>query len=115
MSERPIRIKSVNINRNNDRTHGFLQTDDNNFDIILVQEPWFGTVANLRSDTDPDGTSQRGFPSNNKWLTFSPPYSSDVRPKVCVYTNKRTMDQTLITNHIPPAPLLLSPARDKRL
>ena len=106
MSEHPIRIKSVNANRNNDRMHGILQTDDNDFDIILIQEPWFSTVATLRSDTDPDGTPQLGFPSNNKWLTFSPPHPSDVRPKVCIYTNRRTIDQTLITNHIPPAPLL---------
>ena len=106
MSEHPIRIKSVNVNRNNDRMHGILQTDDNDFDIILIQEPWFGTVATLRSDTDPDGTPQPGFPSNNKWLTFSPPYPSDVRPKVCIYANRLTIDQTLVINHIPPAPLL---------
>ena len=73
MSEHPIRIKSVNVNRNNDRMHGILQTDDNDFDIILIQEPWFGTVATLRSDTDPDGTPQPDFPANNTWLTFSPP------------------------------------------
>ena len=106
MSEHPIRIKSVNVNRNNDRTHGILQTDDNDFDIILIQEPWFGTVASLRSDTDPDGTPQLGFPANNKWLTFSPPYPSNVRPKVCIYANKRTIDQTLVVNHIPPSPML---------
>ena len=86
--------------------HGFLQTDDSDFDIVLVQEPWFGTVATLRSDTDPDGIPQPGFPTNNKWLTFSPPYPSDVRPKVCIYANRLTIDQTLVINHIPPAPLL---------
>ena len=108
MSEHPIRIKSVNVNRNNDRMHGILQNDDVEFDIILIQEPWFGTVATLRSDTDPDGTSQPDFPANNKWLTFSPPHPSNVRPKVCIYANRRTIDQTLITNHIPPNPLLSS-------
>ena len=106
MSERPIRIKSVNVNRNNDRMHGILQKDDDDFDIILVQEPWYSTVATLRSDTDPDGTPQTGFPSNNKWLTLSPTHPSDVRPKVCIYVNNRTIDQTLAFNHIPPSPLL---------
>ena len=86
--------------------HGILQTDDHDFDIILIQEPWFGTVATLRSDTDPDGNPQPGFPSNNKWLTFSPPHPSNVRPKVCIYANKVTINQTLAINHIPPAPLL---------
>ena len=108
MPEHPIRIKSVNVNRNNDRMHGILQTDDNDFDIILIQEPWFGTVATLRSDTDPDGTPQPGVPSNNKWLTFFPPYPSGVRPKVCIYANRLTIDQSLVLNHIPPAPLLSS-------
>ena len=108
MSEHPIRIKSVNVHRNNERTHGILQTDDHDFDIILIQEPWFGSVATLRSDTDPDGNPQMGFTANNKWLTLSPPYSAQERPKVCAYVNKQTIDPTLILNHIPPAPLLSS-------
>ena len=77
MPEHPIRIKSVNANRNSDQLHGILQTDNESFDIILIQEPWFGRVATLRSDTDPNGISQLGFPANNKWLTLSPPYSQD--------------------------------------
>ena len=108
MSEHPIRIKSVNVNCNNEQTHGILQTDDESFDIILIQEPWFERVATLRSDTDPNGTSQLGFPANNKWFTLSPPYSQDVRPKVWIYANRRTMNQTYVINHIPPSPLLSS-------
>lgn len=108
MSEQPIRIKSVNVHRNNERTHGILQTDDESFDIILIQEPWFDQVATLRSDTDPNGNTQLGFPANNKWLTLSPPYSLEDRPKVCTYVNRRTINQTYIVNHIPPSPLLSS-------
>ena len=86
--------------------HGILQSDDDAFDIILIQEPWFGSVTTLRSDTDPAGAPQLGFPLNNKWLIFSPSHPSNVRPKVCIYANRQTMNQTLIVNHIPPAPLL---------
>jgi hypothetical protein len=106
MSEHPIRIKSVNVHRNNGRMHGILQTDDESFDILLIQEPWFDSVATLRSDTDPDGISQSGFPANNKWTTLSPPHPIDVQPKVCIYTNNQTINQTLVVNHIPPAPLI---------
>ena len=108
MSEHPIRIKSVNVHRNNGRMHGILQNDDSSFDIILIQEPWFDSIATLRSDTDPNGNPSNGFPANNKWFILSPPFSSDIRPKVCTYINKQTMNQTFIINHIPPSPLLSS-------
>ena len=106
MPEQPIRIKSVNVHRNNGHTHDMLQTDDEFFDIILIQKPWFGSVATLRSDTDPNGTAQQDFTANNKWHTLSPPYTSNDRPKVCAYINRRTIDHTLAVNHIPLAPLI---------
>ena len=106
MSEHPFRIKSVNVHRKNGRIHGILQNDDQTFDIILIQEPWFGSIATLRSDTDPDGETSNGFPANNKWVTLSPPFPTDTRPKVCIYVNKMTVNQTYIVNHIPPSPLL---------
>ena len=108
MSEHPIRIKSVNVHRNTERTHGMLQTDADAFDVILIQEPWFSSVATLRSDTDPNGTPQTGFTFNNKWLTLAPPYSSHEHPKVCAYINKQTILQTSVVNHIPPSPLISS-------
>ena len=106
MSEHPIRIKSVNVHRKNGRMHGILQNDDQSFDIILFQEPWFGSVATLCSNTDPNGNPSMGFPANNKWLTLSPSFPENIRPKVCIYVNKRTINQTYIVNHIPPSPLL---------
>jgi hypothetical protein len=108
MSERPIRIKSVNVHRNGERTHGMLETDDSNYDILLLQEPAFYTVATLRSDSDPDGTPQLGFPLNNKWSLLSPQHDVDTRPKVCAYINSETIHHTRIVNHIPPDPLITS-------
>ena len=106
MPEHPIRMKSVNVHRNNGRTHGILQSDAKSFDIILIQEPWFDSLATLRSDTDPSGIPQLGFPANNKWLTLAPPYSLNQCPKVCTYINRQTINPTYIVNHIPPAPLI---------
>ena len=122
MSEQLIRIKSVNVNRSNGRMHGILQTNDQSYDIILIQEPWFDGVATLRSDTNPNGIVQSGFPANNKWITLSPTRSADDHLKVCAYINRRTINQTHIVNHIPPSPLtsantmvidILSPVSDK--
>jgi len=42
MSERPIQILSINMNRQSPLTHTLLQTTT--ADIILIQEPWIGTV-----------------------------------------------------------------------
>jgi hypothetical protein len=108
MSDRPIRIKSVNVHRNGERTHGMLETDDSKYDILLLQEPAFYTVATLCSDSDPDGTPQLGFPLNNKWSLLSPQHDVDTRPKVCAYINSETIHHTRIVNHIPPDPLITS-------
>jgi hypothetical protein len=108
MSEHPIRIKSVNVHRNGERTHGMLETNDSNYDILLLQEPAYYSVATLRSDSDPDGTPQLGFPINNKWTLLSPPHDIDTRPKVCAYINSETIHHTRIVNHIPPDPLTSS-------
>ena len=105
MPEQPIRIKSVNVNQNNGRIHSILQTNDQTYDIILIQEPWFNSVATLRSDSEPNGEEQFGFPANNKWITLAPTHSNNDRPKVCAYVNRKTINQTHIVNHIPPAPL----------
>ena len=124
MLEQPIRIKSVNVHRNSILTHSILQNDDTSFDIILLQEPWFGSVATLRSDTDPSRNPQSGFTANNKWTTLAPVYSTEEHPKVCIYLNRQTIDHTQIVNHIPPSTLLtpnsmvidiLSPANHRRI
>ena len=55
-----------------------------------------------------NGTDQLGFPANNKWITLSPTHLTDERLKVCAYTNRETINQTHIINHIPPSPLTSS-------
>ena len=106
MSEHPIRIKSVNVHRNSERTYGMLENDDANYDILLLQEPAFYTIATLRSDSDPDGNPLPGFPTNNKWNLLSPPYDTNTRPKVCAYINAETVHHTRVINHIPANPLV---------
>ena len=70
MSERPIHILSVNINRQSHMLAALLQ--DTLADILLIQEPWHGPINVNRSDTDPLGTETRGVTGNNMWTIYYP-------------------------------------------
>ena len=73
MSEQPIQIMLVNINQQSDLTHTLLQTST--ADIILIQEPWVGTVQTAWSDTDPMGTAIFGATNNNLWVCYLPSFT----------------------------------------
>jgi hypothetical protein len=86
MSAQPLKVISVNVHQSNDRTHALLQSSD--ADLILIQEPWFHTVATLQSDTDPLGTTQTGAPLNNMWETLTPKLPTDTTCKAIGYACK---------------------------
>jgi hypothetical protein len=56
MSLHQIRVKLVNVHQSNARTH-FTLENRSEFEIILIQEPWFDIVATLHSNTDLTGVS----------------------------------------------------------
>lgn len=65
---------SVNVNRQSALLHSLLQTSPH--DILLIQEPWIGSIQTARSDTDPLGMVVAGATANPLWVpTFSDPYS----------------------------------------
>jgi hypothetical protein len=67
--------------------HALLQQHDN-IDILLIQEPWFYTVATICSDTDPEGTQQKGVPLNDKWVAHLPQHTQTNTCKVATYVTK---------------------------
>jgi hypothetical protein len=83
-----LKVKSVNVHRSNDRIHALLNSD-NEIDILLIQEPWFNTVATLRSDNNPEGRTQLGAPINNKWDLHTPKHNTDKKCKAIAYTKKK--------------------------
>ena len=99
MPERPIQVKSINAHRSNERISAFLQGDDQ-FDIILVQEPWTGTVATLRSDTNPEGEPQTGLPHNDMWETHLPRHKDGEQCKAAAYTRKTLARDFIIRNQL---------------
>ena len=100
MPERPIQIMSININRQSPLTHSLLQTTT--ADIILIQEPWIGTVKTSRSDTDPLGTAIPGTTNNNMWECFLPSFTDPTTVCVAAYVRldlARTFSINNLTSH----------------
>jgi hypothetical protein len=85
-----IKIMSVNAHRSNACMHALLQSDDSH--ILLIQEPWHYTVATLCSDTEPEGTPQKGLPSNNRWTAHLPRLRPNKTAKVAIYTKKTLIE-----------------------
>jgi hypothetical protein len=79
----PLQIASVNVRRRSTVLHGLLQKSP--FDIILVQEPWFGKINTARNDSDPDGTDVFGATANNMWECYLPAHNASKICKVAIY------------------------------
>jgi endonuclease/exonuclease/phosphatase family metal-dependent hydrolase len=99
MTDRHLIIKSVNVHRSNDRIHALLNRDDNT-DILLIQEPWFGNIATLRSDTDPRGSFIRGAPHNNKWDVHIPKLRQGEMCKALGYSKRGLTRSHGLTNAV---------------
>jgi hypothetical protein len=97
MSLQQITVKSVNVHRDNTRIHTMLH-EDTEVHILLIQEPWFNTIATLRSDTDPLGTEQRGAPINNMWDLHLPTHNPSDTCKAITYTCKSCLPSANLSN-----------------
>ena len=97
MTERPIQIMSINMNRQSPLTHTLLQTTS--ADIILIQEPWIGTVMTARSDTDPLGDAIFGATNNNMWECYLPSFTDPKLVRVAVYVRYDLACTFSVVNH----------------
>jgi hypothetical protein len=84
MSLHHLKIASVNVHKQNAHMQAILQNTD--ADILLIQEPWFGTITTLQSDSDPNGIPQMGGPANNMWDTHILTLNSTSTCKALMYT-----------------------------
>ena len=87
---------SVNMNRQNGLTHSLLQTSD--ADILIIQEPWVGTVQIGRSDSDPAGIEIPGANNNNKWECYLPSFTDASDVRVAAYIKADFAHTFAITN-----------------
>ena len=98
MSVHPLKIVSININKQSALLHTLLQTSD--ADILLVQEPWHGTISTARSDTDPRGIPVLGSTTNDKWQLHYPPHLPDERCLVATYVKTQIDKSVSVVNHL---------------
>lgn len=99
----------MNVHRNNKRTHAILEMS-NDTDILLIQEPWWGTIATQRLDSDPNGTHQYGPPIHGKWDLHLPKHNGEEKCKVIAYTKKRLTSRIMNNLRLPhtnPSTLIL--------
>jgi hypothetical protein len=96
MSIHQLKITSINMHKNNSCTQAILQTTTT--DILLIQEPWYGTVATLHSDTKVEGDPQQGEAMNNMWDAHVPKLKSDSPCKALTYTHHTI--KSLVRNNI---------------
>jgi hypothetical protein len=80
-----LTILSVNMNRSNTNISALLQTTTAN--VIMCQEPYWGPIIPMCSNTDPDGTPLSGTVNHQNWTVFNPPYN-DVYPQVAIFIHK---------------------------
>jgi hypothetical protein len=97
MSLHQIRVKSVNVHRSNARTHSMLE-NGSEFEILLIQEPWFDIIATLRSDTDPTGVSQLGVAMHPEWDAHLPKHRNGQICKAVAYSKKSLVRSHIIEN-----------------
>src|SRR5712691_5144800 len=98
MTDKPIRIASVNLHKSSVTAHGLLQKS--NFDIILVQEPWYGRINTLRNDDDPDGTAVLGTTHNDMWECFLPCHAPEDICKVSAYVRADLARSAFVRNRV---------------
>jgi hypothetical protein len=75
-----------------------LQTSD--ADVLLVQEPWHGTVSINCSDTDPFGTHVLGATANNHWQLYYPKHSPDKHCLITTYIKMQINKSVSVVNHL---------------
>jgi len=96
MSEGPIQITSVNMNRQSALTHSLLQTST--ADILIIQELWIGTIQIGRSDSDPLGQVIAGATNNNMWECFLPSFTDPSSVRIAAYVKTDFARTFAITN-----------------
>jgi hypothetical protein len=84
MTMRKFSIGSVNMRRRNAAMHVLLATNDE-YDILLVQEPWFNPVGMARCDSMINGKDILGGAANPQWDLHYPYFNFDQRAKVMTY------------------------------
>jgi len=86
------------MNRQSPLTHALLQTTT--ADVILIQEPWIGTVNMAWSDFNPLGTAIPGATNNNMWEVFLPSFTDPKEVRVAAYVKYNLVCTFSVVNNL---------------
>ena len=67
-------------------------------DILIIQEPWIGTIQIGQSDSDPSGLEIPGATNNNMWECYLPSFTDPSTVRVTVYIKTDFACTFAITN-----------------
>ena len=84
-----LKIFLQNIQKNNFFINIILEVNQN-FDIILIQEPSWTTLRTIPNSTNSEDIPLLGISNYSNWLTFArEPYLTNDSPRVIIYINIR--------------------------
>ena len=98
MSVHPLKIVSINLNKQGALLHMLLQTSD--VDVLLIQEPWHGTISINCSDMDPLGHHVLGVTANNHYQIYYPTHQPGERCLVVMYVKTQIDRSVSVINHL---------------
>ena len=81
------KILLANMRHMNAAMHTLLHTNLED-DILVVQEPWFGRIRVMRSDSNKEGKDTLGGTAHPEWTVCYPYHTHDKCVKVITYTCK---------------------------
>ncbi|ETW75601.1 hypothetical protein HETIRDRAFT_315815, partial [Heterobasidion irregulare TC 32-1] len=99
-----LRILCQNVNRSSVVTHTLLETQAEKYDVILLQEPYWGYLRNIPSSVSGAGEEYQGTQTHPHWTLFE----RGGPTRVVTYINKRLAPtQPKLCSHIVNHPDLL--------
>jgi hypothetical protein len=84
---RMLNVLQLNVARSNVHMHAILNTLVD-FDILLLQEPWYGCIGVAHSSTDAQGLDIKGTVTNPAWDLFIPESTADGPPRIATFIRK---------------------------
>src|SRR5579872_5327068 len=88
-----VRMLSLNCHKANYIGHCLLNTLVTDYDLILLQEPWFGKIGRARRDDSASGNPVFGTVSHPDWVCALPcSIDPENPPRVVAYINKKAIN-----------------------
>ena len=82
-----IRVLSHNVNHTPAQSHAILESLVNECDVIFIQEPYYGPIKTVASNTNPAGDVLVGTQVHPSWMLIE----TRTPARVCAYVNRELL------------------------